>query len=148
MINLNDSKSDFGEKVHRLALELKNPRLEGEELERVEALSGFILARDRKRRMLLGGPLTFMEAKILVREQLTFDHWKIRFYEVIQFPQVRFFESEKEARNYWKRIKMRKTIYAQKAYLEKPGEHLFAERPVDEVYHAESYEPDPLGAIF
>jgi hypothetical protein len=89
-----------------------------------------------------------MEAKILVREQLTFKLWKIRFYEVIQFPQVRYFESEKEARNYWKRIKMRKTLYAQKAYLEKPAEHLFAERPVDEVYHAESYEPDPMGARF
>lgn len=144
MINLNDRKSDFPAKVHKLALELEIPRTTDKEKEEFASLPRLKYLQSFRRRCLTGGPLSFLEAKSLVREQLTFDKWKIRFYEVIQFPQVRFFESEKEARNYWRKIKMRKTLHAQEATLSKPAEHIFADRAVEEVYRVENFKPDPM----
>lgn len=134
--------------VHKLALETKNKRLTEEEKQEKTNLPGLKYRQDFRRRALLGGPLSFLEAKYMVREQLTFDKWKIEFYEAIQFPQVRYFESEYQALKYWKRIKNRQTVKAQKARLKKPAEHIFAERPVEEEYQVEGYTPDAMGMRF
>ena len=135
-------------KVHKLALEVKNERLTEDEKEIKAKPPSLKYRQDFRRRVMLGGPLSFIEAKHMVREQLTFDKWKIEFYEAIQFPQVRYFETEYQALKYWKRIKARQTVKAQKARLKKPAEHIYAERPVEEEYQAENYQPDPMGVRF
>jgi len=134
--------------VHKLALETRNERLTDAEKEEKVNLPGLKYRQDFRRRVLTGGPLSFMEAKMMVREQLTFNKWKIEFYEVIQFPQIRYFESEFQALKYWTRIIKRQTVKAQKARLKKPAEHLFAVRPLEEEYQADTYTPDPMGVRF
>lgn len=137
-------------KVHKLTLELKNPRLEGEALERIQEMPPLRLAMDRKRRMLTGGPLTFMEAKMLVREQLSFDKWKITFYEVVQFPQIVFFDTEYQAKKFFKRATETGRgakggiLSAQRMELYKPAEHIWAEREQVEAWKAKDYTPDPM----
>jgi hypothetical protein len=134
--------------VHKLALETRNERLTEQEKEGKAKLPPLKYQRDFRRRAMTGGPLSFIEAKYMVREQLTFDKWEIEFYEVIQFPQVRYFETEYQARKYWGRVKKRQSIKAQKARLKKPAEHIFAERQVEDEYQVEWYEPDALGRTF
>jgi hypothetical protein len=95
-----------------------------------------------------------MEAKRMVREQLTFDKWKVTFYEVIQFPQIRFFDTEDMAQKYFKQA----TVYGRGARggklnpqlmrLYKPSEHIHAERSLEKEWFSESYEPDPMGTRF
>jgi hypothetical protein len=135
-------------KVHKLALETKNERMTQEEQVSRLMLPSLKYKQDFRRRVFTGGALTFLEAKYMVRELLTFDKWKIRFYEVIQFPQVRFFESEYQALKYWKKIKSAQTLKAEKATLEKPAEHIYGERLVEEEFEKEGYQPDPMGVRF
>lgn len=126
--------------VHKLALETRNERLTEDEKQEKANLPGLKYRQDFRRRVMTGGPLSFLEAKYMVREQLTFDKWKISFYEVANLPQVRFFETEFQARKYWKRIKNRQTIKAQEATLMKPADHIFAERPAEDEYKIDNFQ--------
>jgi hypothetical protein len=140
--------------VHKLALEARNTRLTKEEREGKAALPRLKYLQDFKKRVLTGGPLSFMEAKYMVREQLTFDKWKVTFYEVIQFPQTRFFETEYQAKKFFKQA----TVYgrgarggklvAQVMRLFPPAEHIYAERNLESEWFCENYKPDPMGARF
>ena len=120
--------------VHKLALETRNERMGKKDQEERALLPSKKYRQDFVRRVLTGGPLTFLEAKFMVREQLSFDKWKIEFYEVANFPQVRLFETEFQARKYWKRIKTAKTIFAREATLKSPADHIYGVRPVEEEY--------------
>jgi len=134
--------------VHKLALETRNERMDKKDQEERALLPSKKYRQDFVRRVLTGGPLTFLEAKFMVREQLSFDKWKIEFYEVANFPQVRLFETEFQARKYWKRIKTAKTIFAREATLKSPAEHIYGERPVEEEYQAKDYKPSLESATF
>lgn len=134
---INPQSNEFSEQVHKLALENKHPRQTVEDQAAAAMMPRYKYERDFQRRCLNGEALSFLEVKYYLREKLTHDKWKVWFYEVIQFPQTRFFDTEKEARNYWKKIKMRKTLKAQKATLEKPAEHIFGDRSVEETHDIE-----------
>ena len=127
-------------KVHKLALETRNERMTKEDQADRANLPKSKYKQDYKRRALTGGPLTFLEAKYMVREQLTFDKWRIEFYEVANLPQVRLFETEYPARKYWERIQRRQGVKAQEATLMKPAEHIFAERPVEDEYKIDHFQ--------
>jgi hypothetical protein len=126
--------------VHKLALETRNERLTEEEKQAKADLPKSKYRQDFRRRVLLGGPLSFLEAKYMVREQLTFDKWKIEFYEVANLPQVRLFETEYPAQKYWERIKKRHGVKAQEATLMKPAEHIFAERQIFDEYKVDNFQ--------
>lgn len=140
--------------VHKLALEVRNTRLTQEEQEAKVMLPRLKYKQDFRRRVLLGGPLSFLEAKYMVRENLTFDKWKITFYEVIQFPQIRYFETEYMAKKYFKQA----TVYGRGARggklmpqimkLYKPSGHIYEERHLENEWLSESYAPDPMGVRF
>lgn len=142
--NLDDSK------VHKLALELDNKRMSREEQEAKAELPKLKYLRDFHKRALTGGDLTFMEAKYLVREQLTFDKWRATFYEVAQFPQVVYFYSENQARKFFMRVSRYGKgarggpLMAQRVELFKPADHIYGERVQAESWKSESYKPDPM----
>jgi len=84
-------------KVHEMALEVSNPRMTREEQAAKVEMGGLQYRDDFKLRALFDGPLTFLEAKNLVRERLTWGRWQVTFYEMVQFPHARYFETKAEA---------------------------------------------------
>lgn len=132
-------------KVHELALKVTNPRMTPEEqkanleLGRLQYVHGF------KTRALFGGPLTLLEAKALVREQLTFDHWQVTFYEVVQFPHARFFKDEAEAMEFFRKAtEERGGLRPQRMEVFKPKTELYGKREAAIEWKAAGYRPDPM----
>lgn len=137
-------------KVHKLALETTNERMTREDLTARVSMPRLKYLQDFRRRVLTGGALTFLEAKYMVREMLTFDKWKIDFYEVPQFRKVVFFETEFQALKYYKRA----TLYGkgatggklmpQRMELYSPAEHIYGERREINSWKAPDYKPDAM----
>ncbi len=136
--------------VHKLALETKNERLTEEQKEAKAELPRLRYKQDFTRRVLTGGALSFMEAKRMVREMLTFDKWKITFYEVVQFPQTIYFETEFQAEKFFKRVTVYRkgakggVLVAQRMELYGPAEHIYGERREIRTWKAPDYKPDPI----
>ena len=101
--------------------------------------------KDFKRRALFGGPLTFLEAKELVREQLTWDHWQITFYEMVQFPHARYFKDKAEAMEFFRKAtEERSGLRPQRMEVYEPKTELFGKRKAIIEWKAEGYRPDPM----
>ena len=132
-------------KVHELALQVTNPRMTREEQEAKLELGRIGYGKDFRRRALFGGPLTFLEAKVLVREQLTFDHWQVTFYEVVQFPHGRYFTDKAEAMEFFRKAtEERSGLRPQRMEVYGPKPELFGKRKVEIEWKAEGYTPDPM----
>lgn len=132
-------------KIHTLALEVTNPRMTRQEQAKKLELGRLGYWKDFKRRALFGEALTLLEAKVLVREQLTWDHWQVNFYEVVQFPHARFFLEKAEAMEYFRKAtEERGGLNPQRMEVYKPKEKLFDKRKVEIEWKAKGYTPDPL----
>lgn len=144
MIKISDKK------VFDLAQEIDNPRTDNKERVRQEMLSPLGRKKDRTRRMLTGGPLSFLEAKLLVRAQLTTKLWMITFYEMVQFPQVHFFETEDQALKYFTDATIHRRgakggkLVAQRMEVYGPADYLFGKRETLKEWKAATYKPDPM----
>ena len=105
-------------------------------------------------RALSGGPLSFFEARWLAREQLSWESWAVTFYEMVQFPQVRFFETEKEATEYFKgvtengRTPNGAKSSAQRMELLKPKAEMFGKRQTVSEWKVEGYKRDAMTMIY
>ncbi len=132
-------------KIHELALEVTNPRMTREEQEAKAEMGRKQYEKDFKRRALFGGPLTFLEVKALVREQLTFDHWRVTFYEVVNFPHARYFADKADAMEFFRKAtEERSGLRPQRMEIYKPKTELFGKREVEIEWKADGYTPDPM----
>jgi hypothetical protein len=133
-------------KVHEMALEVSNPRMTREEQAAKLELPRFQYRKDFKRRALNNGPLTLLEAKGLVREQMTWDHWQVTFYEVVQFPHARYFVDKAEAMEFFRKAtEERGGIRPQRMEVCRPKKEVFGGgREVEIGWKAEGYTPDPM----
>lgn len=132
-------------KVHDLAMNLPNERMSREEQEVNVNLGRFQYDKDFTERHLAGGPLTFLEAKRVAREQLTFDHWLVTFYEMVQFPQARYFKTEAEAMEYFRKAtEEREGLRPQRMEVSGPKDAIFQARKTKIEWKAEGYTPDPM----
>jgi hypothetical protein len=144
MIKLDDAT------VYKLAVQLPNRRLAGKEKEEKVELPRLQYIKDFEDRAINGGPLSFMEARFLVRETLTFDKWRINFYEMVQFPQMRFFETEAEALDYYTRATVDGRmanggkIMAQRMELYGPKDRLYGKRKIIKKWKVPGYKRDPM----
>ncbi len=132
-------------KVHKLALEVTNPRLTREEQEAKIELPRLQYLKDFKRRALMGGPLSFLEVKCLVREQMTWDHWQVTFYEMVQFPHGRYFEHKAEAMEYFRKAtEEREGLRPQRMEVYEPKTELYGGRKEIIKWKSEGYKPDQM----
>lgn len=132
-------------RVTKLAQELPNERLTPEQWEDKANLGRLQYIADFRARATAGGSLSFLEAKNVVRENLTWDKWKITFYEMVQFPQMRFFETEAEAMEYFRKAtEERSGLRPARMEVCGPKGAAFGKRPQGINWKAEGYKPDPM----
>ncbi len=132
-------------KVHLMAMELSNPRMTRKEQEARTEVPSLQYGEDFKRRALNNGPLTFLEAKAVVREQLTWGRWQITFYEMVQFPHARYFEKEADALEYFRKAtEERSGLRPQRMEVYRPKKEIFGSREAKIEWKAEGYIPDPM----
>lgn len=145
-------KNRFDEnEVFKLAVKLPNARMPRDVWQdKVDNIPSLQRRKDFKERVLSGGELAFIEARMLVKEQLSFNHWMITFYEMVQFPQMLFFETEAEALDYYTRATVDgrtprgAKIMAQRMEIYGPKKELFGQRETFFEWKCEEYEPDPI----
>lgn len=136
-------------KVHALALEVTNPRMTRDEQAAKVEMGSLEYSKDFQRRALTGGRLTFLEAKALVRERLTFDHWQITFFEVVQFPHALYFSDKAEAMEFFRKAtEERDGLRPQRMEVYTPKEGLFRKRDAAIEWKAPGYTPDPMTGIY
>ncbi len=132
-------------KVHLMAMEVSNPRMTREEQAATAEMGGLEYGEDFKRRALNNGPLTFLEAKNLVRETLTWYRWQVTFYEMVQFPHARYFETKADAMEYFRKAtEEREGLRPQRMEVYKPKKEIFGGREAEIEWKAEGYIPDPM----
>jgi hypothetical protein len=132
-------------KIHKLALEVTNPRLTREDQEANLGLGRLQYEQDFKRRALFGGALSFLEVKVLVVEQMIWNHWQVTFYEVVQFPHARYFLDQAEAMEFFRKAtEERSGLRPQRMEVYKPKTELFGKREAAIEWKAEGYTPDPM----
>jgi hypothetical protein len=141
--------------VFDLAMKLPNARMSRDAWEyKVYNIPRLQRMKDFKERVFSGGELAFIEARMLAKEQLSFNHWLITFYEFVQLPQIRFFETEAEAMDYYTRATVDgrtargAKIMAQRMELYGPKKELFGKRETLFKWKCEGYEPDPMCFTF
>jgi hypothetical protein len=141
-------------KVHKLTTETKNKRMSKEDQEKTANLPGLRYKQDFKRRVLLGGELSFLEAKYVVREMLTFDKWMVKYYEVVNFPKVVFFDTVYQAEKFFNRATKEGRgmsggkLMAKRMEFYGPSEYIYANRPELGAWRSELYEPDGIEYLY
>jgi len=147
---MKNNKFDEDE-IFKLAMELPNPRMPREVWQdKFDNIPPLQRRQDFKERALSGGELTFIEAKMLTKEQLSYNHWMITYYEMVQFPQYRLFETEAAALDYFTRSTVdgqtpRGTkIMPQRMELYGPKNRIYGERQVIKEWKSPGYKPDPM----
>lgn len=141
----------FDEKeVTKMALQLPNVRLTKEEKEQKVELPRLHYLKDFEDRARNGGPLSFLEARCLVRETLTFDKYKIQYYEMAQFPKTAFFDTEAEAEDFFTMATVEGRhirgfrMSAQRMELYNPKDRIYGKRKVIKEWKSPEYKPDPM----
>ena len=136
--------------VTGLALQLPNERLTPEAKEEKSELPRKQYIRDFEDRAINGGPLSFLEARCLVKETLTFDKYRITYYEVVQFPQTAYFETEAEATEFFVEATVRGRhirgfqMSAQRMELYGPQDKIYGKRKAIKKWKSPTYTPDPM----
>jgi hypothetical protein len=132
-------------KVHEMALEVSNPRMDREEQRATLELPRLQYVKDFKRRALFNGPLTFLETKAVVREHLTWGHWQVTYYEVVQFPHTRYFKDEAEAMEFFRKAtEERGGLRPRRMEVYRPKAELFGKREAAIEWKMEGYRPDQM----
>jgi len=132
-------------KIHLMAMEVSNPRMTREEQAAKVEMGHLQYLDDFKLRALFNGPLTFLEAKNVVREQLTWGRWQVTFYEMVQFPHARYFENKAEAMEFFRKATQeRGGLRPQRMEVYKPKKEIFGDREAVVEWKAGGYRPDPM----
>ncbi len=140
--------------IQKVALALPNERLSPEEWEAKVNLPRFQYLDDLKARALSGGPLSFFEARWVAREALTWESWAVTFYEMVQFPQVRYFKTRKEALEYFTsatekgRTPRGAKLAAQRMEILKPKVEMFDKRQTMAEWKIKGYKPDAMTFVY
>ena len=132
-------------KVHLMAMEVSNPAMTREEQKAKVEMGRLQYLEDFKLRALFNGPLTFLERKLVVREQLTWGRWQVTFYEMVQMPHARYFENEAEAMEFFRKAtEERGGLRPQRMEVYKPKKEIFGDREAVIEWKVEGYTPDQM----
>ncbi len=145
---------ELAKEIRKVALELPHGRFTVKEWEAAVELPRFQYLDDFKARALANGPISRLEANVIATEQVTWKMWQINFYEMVQFPQTRFFKTQTEALDYFTQsTEHGKTpkgtkVMPQRMELYKPKTEMFGKRQALAQWKVEGYRPDSMDFVY